>query len=151
MNRYRASLFPSTSAICAAVVLSLLCSSCSSLKFWCWGCGDNEPARLHHIVLVWLKLPGNPTHRSHLIKVSESFAAIPGVKSVAVGEPLLSDREIVDDSFDIAIDLTFEDKHALQSYLNHPDHLRAVEVSLKPLADRIVVYDFVTPFPSYQR
>jgi len=149
MNRHRAPLFQSTTTVCAALALSLLCSSCSSLKFWCWGCSSEQPARLHHIVLIWLKLPGNPTHRSHLIEVSESFAAIPGVKSVAVGEPLLSNREIVDDSFDVAIELTFEDKHALQSYLDHPDHLRVVEASLKPLADRIVVYDFVEPLPSY--
>jgi len=119
------------------------------VKFWCWGCQAEDPARLHHIVLVWLKLPGNPTHRSHLIEVSQSFASIPGVKSVSVGEPVHSDREIVDDSFDVAIDLTFDDKQSLQNYLDHPDHLRAVEVSLKPLAERIVVYDFIAPLPDY--
>lgn len=145
MNRHRASLFQPTTTVCALLALTLLCSSCSSLNFWRWGSSTEEPARLHRVVLIWLKLPGNPTHRSHLIEVSQSFAAIPGVKSVAVGEPLLSKREIVDDSFDVAISIGFADRQALQSYLNHPDYLRAVEVSVKPLADRIVAYDFVTP------
>lgn len=135
----------------AAILLAISASqpACSSMKFWCWGCGDSsdeDEAQVHHIVLMWQKLPGNPTHRKQLIEAGQKFADIPGVKSVSAGRAILSDRDIVDDSFDVALVLSFEDKAALQTYLDHPDHLQAVTDTLQPLVDKIVVYDFIEPY-----
>lgn len=131
------------------LAVSACLPACSSMKFWCWGCGDSseeDNAQLHHIVLMWQKLPGNPTHRKQLIEASRKFADIPGVKSVSAGSAVLSDRDLVDDSFDVAVVLSFEDKAALQTYLDHPDHLQAVTDTLQPLVEKIVVYDFIEPY-----
>jgi hypothetical protein len=136
------------SAIFFLLAMALSQPSCSSLKFWCWGCGDNseEGAQVHHIVLLWQKLPGNPTHRKQLIEACQEFAKIPGVKGVRVGRSVLSNREVVDDSFDVALVLSFNDKYALQSYIDHPDHQQAMKDTLEPLVQKIVVYDFIEPY-----
>jgi hypothetical protein len=148
MNR-RPAIFRRTLIAFALLAISASQPACSSLKFWCWGCGDggsDDDAQLYHIVLMWQKLPGNPTHRKQLIDAGQQFAKIPGVKSVRTGRAVLSDRDIVDDSFDVAFVLSFEDKAALQNYLDHPDHLQAVTGTLQPLVDKIVVYDFIEPY-----
>lgn len=111
-------------------------SSCVRLQF-----GPKPPETgIHHIVLVWLKLSGNPSYRQQIIAESQRLENIPGVISVNAGRSLFSNRDIVDHSFDVGLDITFETTEDLQNYLVHPDHLRFVD-GIKPLIERIVVYD----------
>lgn len=98
--------------------------------------------RVQHIVLCWLKEAGNEEHRQKIIDTSYLFGKIPGVVSVSAGEVIMSDREIVDDSFDVGIILTFASIEDMQQYLVHPEHKRAVKEELLPLTGKIVVYDF---------
>ena len=100
------------------------------------------PSEIHHVVLCWLKEPGNAAHRRKIIETSRTFEHIPGVRSLSVGEVIHSDRPIVDDSFDVAISITFATKADMQEYLHHPIHTEAVDGILKPLIQKIVVYDF---------
>jgi hypothetical protein len=97
---------------------------------------------LEHIVIVWLKEPGNRAARARIIEASEVLTAIPGVVSLRSGSVVASDRPIVDSSFDVALIITLESETALQAYLTHPLHLTLVEETLKPLVNRIQVYDF---------
>ena len=109
------------------------------------GCSSIEPAHdraLHHVVLCWLKEPGNARHRQQIVEVSKSFRDIPGVLDVRAGQAVLSDRKIVDDSFDVAILVIVPDQKRLAEYLAHPVHQKAKSEILLPLVDRIVVYDF---------
>ena len=109
------------------------------------GCSSIEPAHdhaLHHVVLCWLKEPGNARPRHQIIEVSKSFRKIPGVLEVRVGQVVPSDREIVDDSFDVAILVIVPDRKRLAEDLDHPVHQKAKSEILLPLVDRIVVYDF---------
>ncbi|MCF6313889.1 MAG: Dabb family protein [Verrucomicrobiales bacterium] len=117
-----------------AVLLSS--SSCVRVQF---GPPPAE-AGIHHIVLVWLKLSGNPSYRHQIIAQSQRLEKIPGVLSVNAGRSLFSNRAVVDHSFDVGLDITFETSEDLQRYLTHPDHLRFVE-EIKPLVKRIQVYD----------
>ena len=98
--------------------------------------------RVYHVVLCWLKDPGRTEARQRIIDASRSFAGIPGVISVRAGTSIPSSRAIVDDSFDVGILLTFRDKQAMQAYLTHPDHTKAVQKIIRPLVKKIVVYDF---------
>ena len=102
--------------------------------------GDSHP--LEHIVIVWLKDPGNLAARERIIEASEALRAIPGVVSLKSGTMVPSDRPIVDSSFDVALVITLIDASALQAYLAHPLHVTLVEETLKPLVERIRVYDF---------
>lgn len=97
---------------------------------------------VQHIVFVWLKEPGDVETRRQLIETSKSFKKIPGVTGVSTGTPLQSDRPVVDDSFDVAVIITFESREALQNYQTHPNHTKAVEEELSPVTDRMVIYDF---------
>ena len=77
-----------------------------------------------------------------IVEVSKSFRDIPGVLDVRAGQAVLSDRKIVDDSFDVAILVIVPDQKRLAEYLAHPVHQKAKSEILLPLVDRIVVYDF---------
>ena len=101
-----------------------------------------EP-RIVHVVMCWLNEPGNEKHQQMIVNASRAFRKIPGVIDVGVGGPLMSERSIVDDSFDVGIFLTFRDEKDLQTYLDHPDHVAAVKVILKPLVKTVKVYDII--------
>ena len=95
-----------------------------------------------HVVVCWLKQPGNETSRRALIDASYSFREIPGVLHVAAGRAIPSTRPVVDASFDVAVVMTFASERALAEYETHPVHRRAVTDTLRPLVERFVVYDF---------
>ena len=95
-----------------------------------------------HTVFLWLKEPRNAQHRQQLLQASERLRVIPGVVAIRFGEAIESERDIVDDSFDVGIYFYFEDLAAMNAYLVHPLHQSVVEHQLKPLVERIVVHDF---------
>ena len=104
-----------------------------------------EPGRdavVVHIVLVWLKEPGNPEHRQRIIDATREFETIPGVIDVSVGEVVTSDRPIVDYSFDVGLYLTFSSIDAMNTYLADDRHQQALREIFRPLSERYIVYDF---------
>lgn len=101
-----------------------------------------EEKRLHHVVLCWLKEPGNKTDRKKIIEVTKLFNDIPGVINATAGEVVMSDRDIVDDSYDVGILIVTKNENELQKYLDHPIHQKAKKDVLVPLVDKILVYDF---------
>lgn len=102
---------------------------------------DKHRGKIEHVVLVWLKEPGNPTVIEKLIELSGEFKRIPGVISVSAGRPVQSSRHVVDSTFDVGVVIEFENKDALQQYEQHPIHVKAVRESLAPNTARMVVYD----------
>ena len=115
----------------SAVLLVCLAAGCAS-----------DPAlqgrQVVHVVVCWLKDPGG---ERELINVSREFRTLPGVIRVQTGRPIPSDRPVVDDSFDVAIVMTFRDEAALRAYEASDQHQRAVRETLQPLVKRFVVYD----------
>ena len=97
---------------------------------------------LTHVVLCWLKDSGNQDHRNQIIEITESFKKIPGVLDAGAGNPIMSDRDIVDDSFDVGIIIEVRNVDELKNYLDHPIHQKAKKDVLLPLVDRVLVYDF---------
>ncbi len=102
----------------------------------------DRDAAVVHIVLVWLKEPGNPEHRQRIIDATRGLETIPGVIDVGVGEVVLSDRPIVDDSFDVGLYLTFSSVDAMNIYLADERHQQALRDVFRPLSERYIVYDF---------
>ncbi len=100
--------------------------------------------RVTHVVLVWLKEPGNQRMRHEFVAASEQLNSLPGVIHRHVGVVMPSDRAIVDDTFDVAITVTLENKKALQAYTQHPKHKKILEQQIKPLVNRVVAYDFIS-------
>ncbi len=108
----------------------------------CAGLGALQDGALQHVVLVWLKDAGNAEQRARIIEVSKSFRDIPGVLDVQAGKAVASERDIVDDSFDVGILVVVPDERRLAEYLAHPIHQRAKHDVLVPLVEKILVYDF---------
>ena len=105
----------------------------------------DRDATVVHVVLVWLKEPGNLKHRQRIIEISREFETIPGVIDVSVGEVVTSDRPIVDDSFDVGLYLTFSSVDAMNTYLADDRHQMALREIFRPLSERYIVYDFQDP------
>ena len=107
----------------------------------CAGLGSRHDGALQHVVLIWLKDAGNAEQQAKIIEVSRSFLDIPGVLDVQAGKAVASDRDIVDDSFDVGILVVVPDERRLAEYLAHPIHQRAKNDVLVPLVEKILVYD----------
>lgn len=94
-----------------------------------------------HVVLVWLKRPGNPDDRKALLAAGDELRSIPGIRFLDQGTALPSERPTVDDSFDIGYVMRFESPAALEAYAVHPVHQKKVTEVLRPLSRKILVYD----------
>lgn len=120
----------------------------SFLAAACIGCAAPQRTMagkgyIHHVVVAWLKQPGDAAAQQQLIEGSKSFADIPGVIAVTAGPTFPSGRPVVDDSFDVALTVILKDREALQNYQNHPLHVRVKQQVLKPLVARYLVYNYV--------
>jgi hypothetical protein len=130
---------------CLLILTVLVICACAQKR-------DKPPGdpQVHHVVICWLKEPGNEEARRQLIEASRSFESIPGVVRVSAGPALPNERAVADSSFDIAIVMTFTDRNALARYLQHPQHKKAAKELLRPLTQKTVVYDFLDSMPAPQ-
>jgi hypothetical protein len=122
-----------------AAVVALVFSSCTSCPF---GHKTTAKGKVEHIVLVWLKRPGNAADRAALIATAKKFQAeISQIQHLSVGSAVPSEREVVDDSFDVGLVMRFNSKTDMDIYEKHPVHVNAVKQTLMPLAKKLLVYD----------
>ena len=95
-----------------------------------------------HVVLVWLKNPGDAEARRKIIDSARELRTIPGVVSVRAGPVLPSTRPVVDSTFDVGLVVTFTGEKAMREYVTHPTHVRLLNEVLKPNLDHYKAYDF---------
>jgi hypothetical protein len=126
-----------TIALFALTALSFL-SSCTSCPF---GCETTPKGKVEHVVLVWLKKPGDAADRAKVISAAKMFQAeIQEIQHLSVGTPLASDRPVVDD---VGLVMRFANSTDLGTYEKHPVHVKAVKEVLQPIAKKLLVYDVV--------
>src|SRR3954470_7753416 len=112
------------------------------LSMGCQSTPSSAPSgHVDHVVLMWLKDPGDHAVRQKIIDAGETFRQIPGVLDVHHGVPVPSTRPIVDSSFDIGFVITFKDRAALEGYGPHPIHQKAAQELIQPATKKIQVYD----------
>ena len=121
-----------------------LAAGCRSGQYDDCGMGHrlHEPG-VTHVVIFWLKEPGNEAARDRIMHASISFRSIPGVLSVETGVMHPADRAHVDKTYDVAVVIELRDRMALETYQVHPRH-QAMLKEVGPLVERVVVYDFLT-------
>jgi hypothetical protein len=95
-----------------------------------------------HVVIFWTDKPHGENRDRLLAGAQEYLSKIPGVLEFRAGVPAPSPRGVVDDSFAVAISMSFVDQAAADVYQSHPLHLEFIEKAFKPNATRLVVYDF---------
>ena len=94
-----------------------------------------------HVVIFWTDKP-HGQNREKLLTGARTLGQIPGVLEFRCGIPVPSSRGAVDDSFAVAISMTFKDQAAADAYQTHPIHLEFIETYFKPCSRRFVVYDW---------
>ncbi len=95
-----------------------------------------------HVVIFWAD-PKNPKAADILLAGAEKYLKpIPGLLHFHVGKMVSSHRPVVDQSYQVALNLVFPDKKSQDEYQSHPLHIEFVEKAFKPNCVKCVVYDF---------
>jgi hypothetical protein len=95
-----------------------------------------------HVVIFWTD-PDKPNAVADLIAGAEKYLRpIPGVLNFHVGKMATSHRPVVDQTYQVALNLIFPSKKAQDDYQVHPMHIEFVEKAFKPNCKKVVVYDF---------
>ena len=93
--------------------------------------------RITHVVLFWLKRPGNVDDQNVLIRAVRSFRRMKGISEVRVGRSLP-----VEQSFDVGVVITFKNAGALKKFERNQRHQQIIETALRPFVRRYIVYNF---------
>ncbi len=95
-----------------------------------------------HVVIFWTH-PAKPDAAAALIAGAEQYLRpIPGVLHFHIGKMVPSQRPVVEQSYQVALNLVFPSKQAQDDYQVHPLHVEFIEKAFKPNCQKVVVYDF---------
>ena len=95
-----------------------------------------------HVVIFWTPKNKPNAVEELIVGAKKYLAPIPGALSFHIGKMVPSHRPVVDQSYQVALNLIFADKKAQDDYQVHPLHLEFVEKVFKPNCEKVVVYDF---------
>ena len=104
---------------------------------------EPESKVITHFVIAWLK----PEFRTEenikkLFEANERLLDISQVQSMRIGNALKSERERVDDSFDLGNAITFKSVQDMNDYLVHPIHAKFINEFITGKVEKVVAYDF---------
>jgi hypothetical protein len=95
-----------------------------------------------HVVIFWTD-PAQPNATEELLTGANQYLKpIPGVLHFHVGKMATSHRPVVDQTYQVALNLVFPSKQAQDAYQVHPSHVDFVEKVFKRVCTKVVVYDF---------
>ena len=95
-----------------------------------------------HVVIFWTD-SNIPAAADELLAGADKYLKpIPGVLHFHVGKMAGSHRPVVDQTYQVALNLVFPDKKAQDEYQLHPLHVEFVEKVFKRVCTKVVVYDF---------
>ncbi len=119
--------------------------TCIALSFASTGAqaAATRSGQVTHVILFWLKRPGNVDDQNFLRRALRTLRRARGVNDIRVGRPLLVDRPSVEQSFDLGVVMTFRDREALEKFERDPRREQAIDAMLRPLVRQYTVYNFV--------
>ncbi len=95
-----------------------------------------------HVVIFWTD-PAQPNAVEELVAGANLYLKdIPGVLHFHVGKMSPSPRPVVEQTYQVALNLVFPSKAAEQVYQVHPQHVEFVEKVFKRTCKKAVIYDF---------
>ena len=95
-----------------------------------------------HIVVFWTH-PDKPEAADLLLQGANALLPdIPGVVSFHAGKMVPSERPVVEQSYQVALNIVLQDAEAEKAYQQHPRHKEFVEKYFKPLCTKLQVFDF---------
>ena len=99
-------------------------------------------AMFSHIVVFWTD-PANPSAAEEFLAgANQLLKNIPGLVQFHVGKMAPSHRPVVEQSYQVALNLIFPNQKAQDDYQVHPRHVEFVEKYVRRLVKKVVVYDF---------
>jgi len=94
--------------------------------------------RFIHMVFFWLK---DTTDHDEFIQITENFLKqIDEIHSYHIGKPAGTPREVVDNSYQMSLVVTFDSKEKQSVYQDHAVHVQYVEDN-KDKWNKVQVYD----------
>ena len=94
-------------------------------------------------VVIFCTDPEQPNATQELLDGAEKYLRpIPGVLHFHVGKMATSERPVVDQSYQVALNIVFPDKKSQDEYQVHPMHIDFIEKVFKRVCKKVVVYDF---------
>jgi Tol biopolymer transport system component len=94
-----------------------------------------------HVVIFWTD-PNKPDAPNEVtIAANKYLTSIPGIVNFHIGKMVTSHRDVVDQTYQVALNIQFRNKQAQDEYQDHPQHLEFVK-QVKPLLAKLVIYDF---------
>jgi hypothetical protein len=98
-----------------------------------------------HVVIFWTD-PANPNAADELLAGIEKYLRpIPGILHFHAGKMATSHRPVVDQTYQVGLNIIFPDKKTQHEYQDHPSHQEFVHGVFKRTFHRVLVYDFETP------
>lgn len=95
-----------------------------------------------HIVIFWTR-PDVPDAVETLLAGCETYLRpIEGVLHYHAGRMEPSPRDVVDQSYQVGLNLVFADRAAHDAYQVHPMHVEFVEKVFKPTCRDVRIFDF---------
>jgi hypothetical protein len=95
-----------------------------------------------HVVIFWTD-PAHPGAADELVAGARKYLRnIPGILHFHVGKMVASRRPVVDQTYQVALNIVFTDKQAQDDYQSHPQHLEFVDKVFKPVCKKALIYDF---------
>jgi hypothetical protein len=95
-----------------------------------------------HIVIFWTNANQPGAAEELIAGANEYLKSIPGLLHFHVGKMSPSPRAVVDQSYQVALNLVFSTKADEQAYQVHPQHVEFVEKVFKRVCQKAVIYDF---------
>lgn len=96
---------------------------------------------IHH-VFFWLKNEKNLEDRAKLVAGLEKLSAISDITGFHIGIPAITNREVIDASYDISLCIFFDTPEAQDAYQIDPLHLQFID-DCKHLWKKVTVYDSI--------
>lgn len=97
-----------------------------------------------HNVYFWLRETSDPDAARQLASGCQRYlTGIPCIIKMSVGVPAGTPREVVDNSYGVALLLEFADVAAHNAYQDHPDHLLFIQ-NCSHLWSRVQIYDTIS-------
>lgn len=96
---------------------------------------------VHH-VYFWLKNPESAQDKAKLIEGLNTLKSIKAIRLARIGEPASTNRDVVENSYQVSWLLFFDNLADQEVYQKHPTHLKFVE-NYSHLWEKVVVYDSV--------
>jgi len=96
-----------------------------------------------HVVFIWLYDRADHTAQNEVVMAGRKLEKISGVQKVIGGVVLPTNKPSVDNSFDVALVMTFRNESDLNRYLQDPGYLAIKKNILDRYARKFLVYDFI--------